>query len=323
MINNLWQAFCLDGTLEIIEVNQGFPLIKVNNAHATATISLYGGQLLTFKPHTQKEPIIWLSKKAIFSKNKAIRGGIPICWPWFGAFEQHAFLEQELEQEPVFDSNIDTNSLPAHGYARISHWQIQATQVMPDGGTKIILSLPRDKIKPPYHLLARYYNCDLELTIIINQELKLELKTINRGQSIIPISQALHSYFTVSDIHNVEISGLEQSIYIDKLNAGKSSKQSSVLKFTAETDRVYLDSQQAVLLSDPGFERGIEVSKTDSLSTIIWNPWQEKTAQMNDMGETAWLNMVCIEPANVLHNQSSLSPGQSLKLSCQIHVDDA
>jgi len=104
MTKAMWQQFSLGSELEIVEHKPGFPLIKINNAHATATISLYGGQLLTFKPHAQKEPIIWLSEQAVFAENKAIRGGIPICWPWFGAFEQHAFLAQSFSPDVKIDS---------------------------------------------------------------------------------------------------------------------------------------------------------------------------------------------------------------------------
>jgi D-hexose-6-phosphate mutarotase len=318
MISDTWKEFSLDGELEIVEVHPGFPLIKINNAYATATISLYGGQLLSFKPHTQNEAVIWLSEQAVFSENKAIRGGIPICWPWFGAFEQQAFLSQS----PELASKIDIKNLPAHGYARISHWEIQSTQVIDDGGTQIVLRLPQENITPPYHLLSSHYNCELELTIIVNQDLKLNLKTVNHSQLTVPLSQALHSYFNISDIHKISLSGLEQAVYIDKLKGGQSCKQSSELTFSAETDSVYIDSANAIKLSDPGFGRTIKVSKTDSLSTIVWNPWQKKTAKMGDMNDNAWLNMVCIEPANVLQNQSRLAPGHYSSLSCTVHIDD-
>jgi len=193
---------------------------------------------------------------------------------------------------------------------------------MSDGGTQIVLQLPQKNIASPYHLLAKCYDCDLELTIIVNQDLKLDLKTLNRGQSTISISQALHSYFNISDIRDIFLSGLEQSVYIDKLHEGQSGTQMSVLKFSAETDSVYLDTQNEIILSDPGFGRTILVSKKNSLSTIVWNPWQEKATQMDDMGDNAWQNMVCIEPANVLHNQSSLSGSEYLTVSCLIQAQD-
>ncbi|MCU7939941.1 MAG: hypothetical protein KZQ64_11270 [gamma proteobacterium symbiont of Bathyaustriella thionipta] len=202
MINELSQQFSIKDHLSFTEIHSGFPAIQVNNQWATATISLYGGQILEFQPHEHAEPVLWLSEKATYQQDRSIRGGIPICWPWFG--------------------NSPYEALPSHGFARISFWQVHSTESLYNGETQLVLSMPCEAICKEYQSLTEYSLCDLSLKITIGKVLIVELITTNRSKQILPISNALHTYFNVSDIRSIRISGLEEINYLDKLqNQGK------------------------------------------------------------------------------------------------------
>lgn len=298
------KQYSLGNQLSFEQITPGFPVIKINNRYATAMISLYGGQLLEYKPHDQNEQVIWLSEQAIFKHNKAIRGGIPICWPWFGGFDSHSI----------------PNELPAHGFARIVVWDVESTQILPDGGTEVILKMPCEEVCSQFKTVFTHFDCELIFKITIADSLKVELTSINHSQHEMVMSNALHSYFKISDIRNITIQGLENTIFQDKLKQGQSDCQKTALKFDAETDKVFINTSNNVELTDPGFDRRIVITKENSNSTVIWNPWKEKSALMSDMSDQAWLEMVCIEPANVLKNQLLLAPGDTHSISTSIFV---
>lgn len=320
MINELIRDFSITDELTFAEISPGFPIIKINNSHASAVISLYGGQLLKYKPHDQAEEVIWLSDQAVYQKNKAIRGGIPICWPWFGDFDEQDFLPAEGSLL-VEDSLPVEDSTPAHGYARITFWEIQSTQRLSDGGTQVVLHMPCHEKCQQFKTSHAHFECDLTLTITVSKNLKLDLLTVNQVQKFVPLSEALHSYFTVSDIHKIHIQGLEQLTYQDKLNSGQSSLQQTSLQFKSETDRVFVDTDGEIHLIDQALNRKIIITKENSKSTVIWNPWQETSSVMSDMSDQGWQSMVCIEPANVHNNKILLGPGQTHQLSTLIAVE--
>lgn len=309
MLNELKQRFAVSGAIEFSEISPGFIHLKITNEHAHAVISLYGGQLLEFKPHDQHEPLIWLSEKAVFQQGKAIRGGIPVCWPWFGEYEL-----EELE-EPAAES------MPAHGYARISHWQLDSVKSLADGQTELLLHLPQENIPRHLHAIRQFFHCQLALKITIGKALKLELISHNHGLKTVPLTYALHSYFNISNIHDIELIGLEQQTYLDKLNAGQAAQQTTALRFAGETDRVFIDSDTAIRLIDTKLKRSIVISKENSHSSIIWNPWQETSARMSDMTEPGWLSMVCIEAANVAKNKVLLGAGETQRMKVTISAE--
>ncbi len=305
MLNELNQRFAIGGVIEFSKLSPGFIQVNINNTYARASISLYGGQLLYFKPHDQQQSLIWLSDKAVYQHGKAIRGGIPVCWPWFGAYEGEEFA---------------TEALPAHGYARISDWTIDSVKMLDDGQTELVMHLPEKNIPTQLQPVSEFFACQLSIRMTIGHELTLELISHNHGSKTIPLTYALHSYFNISDIHGVELRGLEQQTYLDKVNAGQAGLQAAALRFTGETDRVFTDSESTVLLIDEGLDRHVEISKENSRSTIIWNPWQEISAKMTDMPEPGWLSMVCIEAANVDRNRILLKAGETQRMQMVIRV---
>ena len=339
MINELIREFSIADELTFAEISSGFPVIKINNIHASAAISLYGGQLLEYKPHDQVEEVIWLSDQAVYKNNKAIRGGIPICWPWFGDFNEQDFLLADgsllaEDSSPVEDSSPAEDSIlvedsssvedftPAHGYARITFWEVQSTQRLSDGGMQVVLHMPCDEKCQQFKTSHAHFECDLTLSITVGKYLKLDLLTVNQGQQFVPLSEALHSYFNVSDIHKINIQGLEKLTYLDKLNSGQPCLQEGKLQFKSETDSVFVDTDGEIHLIDQALNRKIIITKENSNSTIIWNPWQKKSSFMSDMSKQAWQSMVCIEPANVHNNKILLGPGQKHQLSTLIAVQN-
>lgn len=273
------------------ELDNGFKYLEVNNAHAQAKIALQGAHIFHYKAH-DKPQLLWLSEKAYFEKGKAIRGGVPICFPWFGP---HRYDE----------------TLPQHGFARNQTWKLMLSQELADGSTHIQLLLtPNEATRALWE-----YNFVLIFNINIGEELSMELTTINCDNEAFEITQALHSYFDVSNIHNVTIEGLDQSIYYNSLERGL-EKQHGELKIEEEVDRVYFDANAKITLQDK--KQSIELDQKGSNSLVVWNPWEEKAKAMLDMQDDGYQTMVCLETANALKDFVLLAPDESHTLSLTV-----
>ncbi len=264
-----------------------FPIVEINNAHATATISLQGAHLMSWVPKGS-EPVIWMSQEASFKIGKSIRGGIPVCWPWFG------------------DHSTDS-SLPAHGFARTALWEVIQTEALKEGATLIAFRLMQRDVNYD----GWPYSSELEIHFIIGESLRIDLVTRNTGETPFTVGDALHTYFSVSDVRNITINGLDGCPYLDKVD-GSEQKEQQVgnVKFDQETDRIYLESTEDCVIDDPGFKRRIRISKLNSESTVVWNPWIEKSERMGDLGQDGYLNMVCVESANAADDVVQLAPGE-------------
>ncbi len=285
-LSALNQRFALPGQLDFRENPGGLVVAEINNTHGHATLFLQGAHLTDWTPHGQ-EPVIWLSPKAMFAEGKAIRGGIPVCWPWFGAHTS----------EPDF---------PAHGYARITLWEVTETAGLEDGTTRIALHLPWNPSLWPY-------DTPVEFLLTVGKTLGMELTTRNQGTEAVVLGQALHAYFQVGDVRRIEIGGLDGCPYVDKLD-GQRKKQMGPVAIGGEVDRIYLDSTRDCVISDPGLGRRIRISKRGSHSTIVWNPWVEKASQLGDLGDDGHLGMVCVESANAAEDVVNLHPGMEHRL---------
>lgn len=289
-IEMLNKQFNLDGQLSFLEVADELILIKFSNTHGRGSLTLQGAQLLGWEPWDQ-EPLIWLSAKAKYQKGKAIRGGIPICWPWFG--------------------NVESNSdLPAHGFARNSLWQMKSVEQLPDDAICISLQLMQSEAS----LKLWPYRCELTISYMFGKNLEIELVSSNLDQSDIELTEAFHTYFHVSHIEHIRIDGLDSVQYIDKLDQGKIKQQNGSIVFNGETDRVYLNTLNKCYIDDPGFKRRIGIEKSGSLSTVIWNPWVEKAKKLGDMDINGYRDMVCVESGNMASNSITLKPGEQHKL---------
>ena len=281
----LWDLLASMITLKRLE--NSFEYLEVQNQHATAKIALQGAHLFHYQAK-DKKPLLWLSEKAYFEKEKAIRGGVPICFPWFGP-------------------NTEDASLPQHGFARNQVWKLMSTHEVADGSTHLQLMLTANKATRALW----EYSFTLIYDITIGSELTLKLTTINSDTHPFEITQALHSYFNVSNIENVSIEGLENSIYYDCLEQ-ELAKQHKSLFISEEVDKVYFDASSKIVLHDQ--KRQIELKQDGSKSLVVWNPWVEKSEAMADMPDDGYKTMVCLETANALKDFRIVKAGESFSL---------
>lgn len=279
--------FGLSGRITFKEMPSGLTVMEVVNAHGSATIALQGGHVMNWQPKSETEPVVWLSRAARFSPGKSIRGGVPVCWPWFGP---HA-------TDP---------KLPAHGFARTVPWEVTATRALDDGATEIALTLVEtDQARAMWP-----YRTKLSIAVTVGPRLKIALTTDNLGGEDVVIGEALHTYFQVGDIAGIRISGLKGCDYLDKAGGGSvRRRQDGPVVFSAETDRIYLNTEAECVINDPRLKRRIHVAKSGSHSTVVWNPWAEKADKMGDFDPDGWRGMVCIESANAAENAVTIRKG--------------
>ena len=290
-ITSLNDNFGIAGQLEFIHDAGGMIMIQINNIHAQASIALQGAHVIHFHP-SGEQPVVWLSPAAKLVQGKSIRGGIPICWPWFGA---HA-------SEPAF---------PAHGFARTCLWQVAASKTLQDGSTQITFELPQNSIP----LALWPHPCKAKYVVIVGKTLTVELITENTGNTSFKIGEALHTYFNISDVDALRITGMEGCTYLDKVGAAETRTQHGAIQIASEVDRIYIDTEADCLIEDAGLKRRIRIAKSGSRSNVVWNPWIDKSARMGDFGSaTGYRGMVCVESANAADNQVTVSPGESHSL---------
>ncbi len=264
--------------------------LEVSNENANAKIALQGAHIFHFQAK-KRRPLLWLSKTSRFKKRKAIRGGIPICWPWFGAHEDH-------------------KTLPNHGFARTSLWEHTNTEEITSGETRITLRLRHCKES----LKLWPYRFELSLTIMIASELKLSLTTKNLDSKAFKISSALHSYLAIEEISSVYIEGLEQKYYYDKVDDSFDNRQEGRLYVTQETDRIYQEVHSPLFLQDS--TQRIKIETEGSGTVVVWNPGEELAGRMPDLSDHR--SMLCIESANALEDEVEIQPDRSHTLSTMI-----
>ncbi len=295
-VAELNEQFAIPG-ISFSEEWDDFVVIDVVNEQAAATVALNGAQLLRWQP-VGEEPVVWLSEDAHFEMGRSARGGIPICWPWFGA--------HKIEE-----------SFPAHGFARNHEWELVEIDKFEDGTTKLLLRLNESRVMHHYWP----HSFELEFYITIGKELTLELKTRNCSGDVMELTEALHTYFNVSDIEKVKVIGLDDCLYLDKLEDFQRKHQQGDISIIGETDRIYLDSVRECLIEDSGFRRTIHISKEGSRSTVVWNPWQETAERMGDLGDDGYRSMLCVESANAADNMLQLAPGEEHTLKVNYLIE--
>jgi glucose-6-phosphate 1-epimerase len=270
----------------------------ISTPAAEADLYLQGAHLAHWTPSGHR-PVLFVSPSSLFVPGKAIRGGVPIIFPWFGP-------------------RSDGKPGPAHGFARTSDWTVEGTRQLEDSRVEITLALTgsdatRDFLNTPFRLRFR---------VTIGPELEMELETSNEGNTPFTFEEALHTYLAVGDVQQASVFGLENTNFIDKTDGFKRKKQDSEpLRIAKETDQVHLGTQTTCTVSDPVWNRRIIIEKSGSDSTVIWNPWVEKTKGMSDMATDGWKQMICVETANAADNAICLPPGESHKLSATIRVE--
>ncbi|WP_204139120.1 D-hexose-6-phosphate mutarotase [Halomicronema sp. CCY15110] len=269
------QDYGLAGQVQVIAGEGGWPYIEVTNEQATALISLYGGQVLSFKPRNATHDLLFVSENAYYQPGKAIKGGTPICWPWFGP---------------------DPKGLgrPNHGFARNRLWSIHETQALPSGATQVMLGF-RDS-EDTRALWP--YAFTLELEITVGNTLELALVSRNLSDRPFEITQALHTYFTVGDITQTTVLGLDGTTYIDKVDAGTVKPQTGPIAIASEVDRIYQGVPPELVIDDPALQRQIRITSSGNQTAVVWNPWIDVAAQSGDLTDDAYQHFVCVETTN-------------------------
>ncbi|MBM4200330.1 MAG: D-hexose-6-phosphate mutarotase [Gammaproteobacteria bacterium] len=281
------------GIADAISFNQGgggLTVVEITHPRARARLALQGAQVLEWTPQDE-QPVLWLSPAAHFTAGKAIRGGIPICWPWFGAHPCDA-------------------AFPAHGFARTMPWIVERTGAN-DEHVALRLRLMQGEQSEVFWPHA----CSLTLELRIGRTLDLDLATHNIGALPVTITEALHAYFNVADLSGVRVHGLHGCNYVDKTDGGRHKRQDGAITFDAETDRIYVGAPGECQLEDPGFRRRIRIVKTGSGSTIVWNPGANKASALSDMAPDGYRRMVCVESGNADDDARLILPGETHCLS--------
>ncbi len=269
----------------------GFEYIEIQNKSATAKVALQGGHLFHYQQQGKK-PLLWVSNKSNFETAKAIRGGIPICWPWFG---KHS-------TDPA---------LPQHGFARTSPFELLEINEPDENTTDLMLQLQSSA-----ETRALWpYEFQLLLQITIAPILTVALTTRNCDTELVTISAALHSYFAISDISNVSVQGLDKTEYWDALTDDTKIQKGNIY-ISEEVDRVYQKTASPLILRDT--DRTVQVASEGSSSVVIWNPWKDKSMKMTDMQNDAYKTMLCIETANALEDAQKIAPGEEHTLTATL-----
>ena len=276
----------------------GLSKLTVASRRGAGEVFEQGAHLTAWRP-AGAEPVVWLSRQSQYQAGRPIRGGVPVCFPWFAAHPSDA-------------------AAPMHGFARIRPWSLAAADDR-DGTVHLAFTLADDEVsrQTPWPHAFR-----AEFRVAFGDRLAMALDVANTGSAPVSIEAALHTYFAVRDIRAVEVTGLAGTEYLDKTDGLARKRQGSTpLRFDGETDRLYLDTEAACAIHDAGLRRRVEVAKTGSRSTVVWNPWIAKAAAMPDFGDDEWTGMVCIETANVGQSAVRLEPGSHHTMTAVIAVD--
>ena len=288
-------AHGLGDALQVVAGPGGMPVVEVNSAQASARIALHGAQVLSFKPHSEASDLLFLSDRAVYLPGKAIRGGVPICWPWFGP-------------DPLGLGH------PNHGFARTSAWQLANTARLVNGDVQAKLVLrdtPETRDLWPHAF-------ELTLHVSVGQQLRLELSTHNTGDTAFSITQALHSYFAVADLAQVQVLGLDGARYLDNATGahGATREQVGAVKFDGEVDRVYQAVPPELTLSDQG--RQIHLLSEGSCTAVVWNPGSTVAARLPDLAPGDQARFVCVETANAGDEVVRVAPGHQHVLAVEL-----
>jgi D-hexose-6-phosphate mutarotase len=274
----------------------GLPRVDVATPACAAQVYLHGAHVAAWQPAHAAAPVLWMSGRSAFAAGKPIRGGVPVCFPWFGPHPSAA-------------------GAPAHGFARLMDWTLAAATVS-DEGVTLVFALGVD----PQASAAWPWRARVEHRITAGASLAMQLTVSSLDERPFAFEEALHTYLSVGDIERTSVAGLELAEYLDKTAGSvRRRREDAPIRFTGETDRVYLDTEAACTVRDAR-RRRISIAKSGSASTIVWNPWVAKARAMPDFGDDEWRHMVCVETANVGASAVRLEPGETHVMSARIAV---
>lgn len=296
-IEELDEKYSLEGELGFAQFDDDFVFITVSNKFADAEISLYGAHLTSFRPQHSMD-LLWMSPDSYFEVGKAIRGGIPVCFPWFGP---HSTDPQK----------------PQHGFGRLTIWDVVSTRSLPSGETEIVLGLSSSEETKTFWPFDFY----AEMIFCIGSTLTATLKVENTSQESFAYSCALHSYFNISALDNIALEGLKGVTFFDQLTSKHDIQKEEFLTISAPLTRHYLNTESMVILEDPIFKRQIKIGKSGSKVTTVWNPGEEAAAAIADIPDDAFHAFVCVEATNAFDFPIRLNPGEVFETSVYLSLD--
>jgi glucose-6-phosphate 1-epimerase len=300
-VTDLAEHFAMPGVLAFHEAPSGLIYVDITTPQAKATVYLQGAHLTHWQPSGKgaaAKPVIFVSRKSDLTPGKAIRGGVPIIFPWFGPRQ-------------------DGKTGPSHGFARIENWDLAFAALAGDelhltftlAPTELSRTLGYDDFKLVYQLT-------------IGHSLTMQLTIANHSAAPLVFEEALHTYYSVADIHKVTLTGLEGTTYLDKTDNMQAKVQQGDTTITGPTDRVYLDTASASLLHDAIGKRRITITKTNSNTTVVWNPWESGAQKLPDMEPAEWHEFIAVETVNADVNSVTLAPGATHTMKAHVTVED-
>ena len=288
--------FGIPGMAQVVEGGGGLPKVRLTSPQVIGEMYLHGAQVTSWKP-TGAEEALFLSSKPRWEDGRAIRGGVPICFPWF-------------------DEKADDPKAPAHGFVRTKAWQLESITQSADTITVSMFTASDE-------LTKKWWPADFRLVhrATFGRELSLQLVVTNTDTKPLRFEEALHAYYRVGSIGPARVRGLGGVHYLDKTDSNRDKTQQGDLVIVSETDRIYLNTEAELELEDPVFGRRIGVGKQNSRTTVVWNPWIEKARGLSDLGDDEWRQMICIECSNVSGFAVNLAPGQqhTMNTTARVH----
>lgn len=291
-IEQLNAEYGIANKAKFVEGQGGFPVVEIKNEYAKAIISLYAGQVLSFQPINQTQDMMFLSSKAYYTQGKATKGGVPVCWPWFGP-------------------DPEDKGRASHGFVRNRMWDMREIESCQDGSTVVVMGL----VDTPETRSIWDFAFDMAIAITVGSSLTIELTTRNTGDKPFEITQALHTYFKIGDISQVKVLNLEDTSYLDKVDGGKNKTQTGEVIFNSECDRIYLDVPSQLVIDDMAIVRKIKITAANSNTAIVWNPGAEISANMADLGDLDYQKFVCVETANTANEIIEIAPGNDYNMT--------
>ena len=294
-IPELDHRFELPGTAQVVEGNGGLSKVRITCPEAVGEMYLHGAHVTSWKP-VGGEEVLFLSSQSRWAQGHAIRGGVPVCFPWFGG-------------------KADDPTAPAHGFVRTRAWQLESIAQVGGAVTVSMFTESDEGTK-------RWWPAEFRLVhrATFGSELSLELVVTNTGGTSLRFEEALHAYHRVGNIEKTRVRGLDTVHYFDKTDSNRKKMQHGEIVIVSETDRVYLDTRDPIELEDPVLRRRTRVTKENSRTTVVWNPWVQKAHSLSDFADDEWMQMICIESSNVSDFAVDLAPGQRHKMKALVRV---
>jgi|HubBroStandDraft_5_1064220.scaffolds.fasta_scaffold40645_2 glucose-6-phosphate 1-epimerase len=286
------------GVARVSEGNGGLARVQITGAFGEGEMYLHGAHLTSWKPAGHDE-VLFISTKSRWEEGQAIRGGIPICFPWFRG-------------------KVDDAHAPAHGFVRTKMWQLESiVEIGNENGVAVTMFTQSDE-----HT-RKWWPGEFRLVhrVTFGSALRLELVCMNTGTMPFRFEEALHTYNRIASIQDVRVQGLDGVSYLDNTDSNKEKTQRGDVIVAAQTDSAYRNTQNEVALLDPKRKRRIRLQKEHSLSTVVWNPWSEGATRLQDLGEGEWRQFLCVEASNILDAAINLAPGQEHRVAAVLTVE--